>query len=62
MTIEENKNIVLNWLKINQIHYDNIIFSPEDKLEIFAIMQIIMNNVMEKIFIDVIVGMIFIAQ
>ena len=34
MTIEENRNIVLNWLKINQIHYDNIIFSPEDKLEI----------------------------
>ena len=32
--IEENRNIVLNWLKINQIHYDNIIFSPEDKLEI----------------------------
>ena len=34
MTIEENRNIVLNWLKINQRHYDNIIFSPEDKFEI----------------------------
>lgn len=34
MSIEENRNIVLNWLKNNQIHYDNIIFSPEDKLEI----------------------------
>ena len=34
MTIEENRNIVLNWLKKNEIHYDKIIFSPEDKLDI----------------------------
>ena len=34
MTIEENRNIVLNWLKKNKIHYDKIIFSPEDKLDI----------------------------
>ena len=33
-TIEENRNIVLNWLKKNEIHYDKIIFSPEDKLDI----------------------------
>ena len=34
MSIEENRNIVLNWLKKNDIYYDNIIFSPEDKLDI----------------------------
>lgn len=34
MTIEENKNIVLEWLKKNNIYYDKIIFSPEDKLDI----------------------------
>ena len=34
MTMEENRNIVLNRLKKNEIHYDNIIFSPEDKLDI----------------------------
>ena len=34
MSIEESKNIVLNWLKKNNIQYDNIIFSPEDKLKI----------------------------
>ena len=34
MSIEENKTIVLNWLEKNQIHYDDIIFSPEDKLNI----------------------------
>lgn len=34
MSIEENRNIVLNWLKINEIEYNNIIFSSEDKLSI----------------------------
>ena len=31
---EKMRNIVKNWLKQNNIHYDRIIFSPEDKLEI----------------------------
>lgn len=34
MSIEENRNIVLEWLKKNNINYDKIIFSPENKLEI----------------------------
>lgn len=34
MSIEENQQIVLNWLKNNHINYDKIIFSPEDKLDI----------------------------
>ncbi len=34
MTKEENKEIVLNWLKNNNINYDKIIFSEEDKLEV----------------------------
>lgn len=34
MSTEENKNIVLDWLKRNEIEYDKIIFSPEDKLDI----------------------------
>lgn len=34
MLFEENKNIVLEWLKKNEIEYDKIIFSPEDKLSI----------------------------
>lgn len=34
MSIEENQKIVLDWLKINDINYDKIIFSPEDKLNI----------------------------
>lgn len=34
MSIEENQQIVLNWLKNNNINYDKIIFSPEDKLNI----------------------------
>jgi uncharacterized HAD superfamily protein len=34
MSIEENRNIVLDWLKRNKIEYDKIIFSPEDKLDI----------------------------
>ena len=34
MSIEENRNIVLDWLKRNEIEYDDIIFSPEDKLSI----------------------------
>jgi len=34
ISIDENKSIVLNWLKNNGINYDKIIFSPEDKLEI----------------------------
>ena len=34
MSIEENHQIVLNWLKNNHINYDKIIFSPEDKLDI----------------------------
>lgn len=32
MLFEENKNIVLEWLRKNEIEYDKIIFSPEDKL------------------------------
>ena len=34
MSIEENRIIVLEWLKRNEIEYDKIIFSPEDKLSI----------------------------
>ena len=34
MSYEENKKIVLNWLEKNNIVYDKIIFSPEDKLDI----------------------------
>lgn len=34
MTYEENKIIVKEWLENNEIIYDKIIFSPEDKLEI----------------------------
>lgn len=34
MLYEENKRIVKEWLKKNNISYDRIIFSPEDKLEI----------------------------
>lgn len=34
MSIEENRNIVIDWLKKNGIYYDKIIFSPEDKLTI----------------------------
>ena len=34
MFFEENKNIVLDWLRKNEIEYDKIIFSPEDKLSI----------------------------
>ena len=30
---ERMRNIVKNWLKQNNIHYDKIIFTPEDKLE-----------------------------
>ena len=34
MNLEENKKIVSEWLKKNNIYYDEIIFSPEDKLDI----------------------------
>ena len=34
MTKDENENIVKEWLKKNDIYYDKIIFSPEDKLDI----------------------------
>lgn len=34
MSYEDNKTIVLNWLEKNNIVYDKIIFSPEDKLDI----------------------------
>lgn len=34
LSVEENQQIVLNWLKNNNINYDKIIFSPEDKLDI----------------------------
>ena len=34
MSKEENEQIVKEWLKKNNIYYDNLIFSPEDKLEI----------------------------
>jgi len=32
--LEESKNIVLEWLRKNEIEYDKIIFAPEDKLNI----------------------------
>ncbi|MNI80897.1 5' nucleotidase, deoxy (Pyrimidine), cytosolic type C protein (NT5C) [compost metagenome] len=28
------KNNVISWLKLNDIYYDKLIFSPEDKLDI----------------------------
>lgn len=31
---QEMRDIVINWLQNNHIHYDKIIFSPEDKVEI----------------------------
>lgn len=34
MSVSENQEIVLEWLKKNNIYYDKIIFSPEDKLDI----------------------------
>ena len=34
LSVEENQQIVLNWLKNNHINYDKIIFSSEDKLNI----------------------------
>lgn len=34
MLFEENKKIVLEWLRKNEIEYDKIIFSPEDKFSI----------------------------
>lgn len=34
ISIEENKKITEEWLKKNNILFDNLIFSPEDKLEI----------------------------
>jgi uncharacterized HAD superfamily protein len=34
ITKEKNQEIVLNWLNKNDIYYDKIIFSPEDKLDI----------------------------
>ena len=34
MTKEENEQIVKQWLNKNNIYYDDIIFSPEDKLDI----------------------------
>ena len=34
MSIEENKNIVFDWLKRNNIQYDEIIFSKDDKFNI----------------------------
>jgi len=34
MSYEENKRIVIEWLSKNNILYDKIIFSPEDKLDI----------------------------
>ena len=33
MSFEENKNIVINWLKENEIEYDELIFCVEDKLD-----------------------------
>ena len=34
MTFKENEQIVKQWLNKNNIYYDDIIFSPEDKLDI----------------------------
>lgn len=34
MSIEENQTIVIKWLEKNNIYYDKLIFSPEDKLEL----------------------------
>lgn len=34
LTDAESNQIVKNWLKENEIYYDKLIFSPEDKLEI----------------------------
>jgi hypothetical protein len=34
MSLEENQSIVLEWLKRNEIEYDKIIFSSDDKLNI----------------------------
>ena len=34
MSEEENRDVVLEWLRKNEIEYDKIIFSPEDKLSI----------------------------
>lgn len=34
MSYEENKKVVKEWLKKNDILYDEIIFSPDDKLDI----------------------------
>ncbi len=34
LSYEENKKVVLNWLEENNVIYDKIIFSPEDKLQI----------------------------
>ncbi len=34
MTKEENEQIVKDWLKKNEIYYDRLIFSPEDKMDI----------------------------
>lgn len=34
MSKEENEQIVKDWLNKNNIYYDKIIFSPEDKLDI----------------------------
>lgn len=34
MTKEENEQIVKEWLNKNGIYYDQIVFSPEDKLDI----------------------------
>lgn len=34
MSIEKNQQIVLQWFQKNNIYYDKIIFSPEDKVNI----------------------------
>lgn len=34
MSKEENEQIVKDWLQKNNIYYDGLIFSPEDKLDI----------------------------
>ena len=34
MTYDENKEVVKKWLEKNDIYYDKLIFSPEDKLDI----------------------------